>query len=305
MAPGPSSVAVVFPGQGTQAPAMAAPWRDHEAWGVVERAEKVLDQPLAPLLTDPDHRPSGTREAQLAVLLTSLVAWEAVQPALAAPPAAMAGHSLGQVTAVIAAGAVGIDEGLRFAARRAELTQAAADQRPGAMVALLGADATVAEEACADRDDAWLANDNAPGQLVIAGTPEGVEAAAERALALGARRARPLDVGGAFHTPLMAMARPGLTDALAGITLADPICPVVSNHDGQPYGNGAGWARRLVDHVTQPVRFRACLESLAALGVTTLVEVGRGSMIAGLAKRAVPTVEVVGVATPADLRALA
>jgi [acyl-carrier-protein] S-malonyltransferase len=103
----------------------------------------------------------------------------------------------------------------------------------------------------------------------------------------------------------MTMARPGLTDALAGVTIADPFCPVVSNHDGEPYAHGKGWAGRLVDHVTQPVRFRACLESLAAMAPAALVEIGHGSMIAGLAKRTIPEIGVVGLATPDDLALLA
>ena len=131
--------------------------------------------------TPPDDVLARTRNAQLAVLLTSLVAWEAMQP-LAEAPVAFAGHSLGQVTALIAAGSLPFDAGVRFAARRAELTQAAADAHPGRMAALLGATIEQAEEACAAAPDAcWVANDNAPGQVVIAGTPEGLEAASARA----------------------------------------------------------------------------------------------------------------------------
>ena len=134
-------VAVVFPGQGTQVPGMGLPWRDDPAWSVVDRAEAALGEPLAYLITDaPDDVLARTRNAQLAVLLTSLVAWEAMQP-LAEPPVAFAGHSLGQVTALIAAGSLPFDAGVRFAARRAELTQAAADAHPGRMAALLGGNA--------------------------------------------------------------------------------------------------------------------------------------------------------------------
>ncbi|MGH2685450.1 MAG: ACP S-malonyltransferase, partial [Actinomycetota bacterium] len=189
-------VAVVFPGQGTQRSGMGEPWRDHPAWTVVEQAEEALGERVGRLVIDaPPETLSRTREAQLAVLLTSLMAWEAARPALNGS-VAFAGHSLGQVTALIAAGVLTLDDGVRFAARRAEVTQAAADHRPGKMAALLGATVEQAEDACTAAPDAcWLANDNAPGQAVIAGTPEGLEAAAERARELGVKKVMALNVG--------------------------------------------------------------------------------------------------------------
>jgi len=296
-------VAVVFPGQGTQAPGMGAPWVDHPAWKIVELAEAALGEPIAPLLLDaPAEQLARTREAQLAVLCTSLVAWEAGRPLLD-DIVAFAGHSLGQVTALIASGALDLEDGVRFAARRAELTQAAADANPGRMAALLGATIEQAEGACAAAPDgAWIANDNAPGQVVIAGTPDGVEQALARAKELGVRRATTLNVGGAFHTPLMRSARDGLTATLAGVSFAAPSAPVVSNDDGRPYAgdDGAGWRARLADHVTVPVRWRSCMETLAGLGATAFVEVGHGSMIAGVAKRTVPDVPVIAFGAPAD-----
>jgi [acyl-carrier-protein] S-malonyltransferase len=294
-------VAVVFPGQGTQAPGMGAPWADHPAWKIVEQAEAALGEPLAPLLLDtPAEGLARTREAQLAVLCTSLVAWEAARPMLD-DVVAFAGHSLGQVTALIASGALDLEDGVRFAARRAELTQAAADAHPGRMAALLGATVEQAEEACAAAPEgAWVANDNAPGQVVIAGTPEGVELALARAKEIGVRRATTLNVGGAFHTPLMNSARDGLVETLKNVTFATPSAPVVSNHDGVAYSDGDGWQGRLADHVTVPVRWRTSMETLATIGAASFIEVGHGSMIAGVAKRTVPDVTVVAAATPAD-----
>lgn len=300
------SIAIVFPGQGTQQPGMGAPWRDHPAWRVVDDAEAALGEPLAYLVLDagPEEL-ARTREAQLAVLLTSLVAWEALRDRIAAP-IAFAGHSLGQVTALIAAGVLPLDVGVRFAARRAELTQAAADAHPGRMAALLGATVEQAEEACAAAPGAcWVANDNAPGQVVIAGTPTGVEAASARARDLGVRRATALNVGGAFHTPLMDGAASGLVDELVAVRFGRPSAPVVSNHDGAPYDDGDGWRDRLPDHVRVPVRWRTSLEAMAAMGASALFEVGHGSMIAGLAKRTIPDVPVHNVATPVDLDVLA
>ena len=292
-------VAVVFPGQGTQTPGMGAPWQDHPAWKIVEQAEAALGEPLAPLLLDaPAEQLARTRDAQLAVLCTSLVAWEATRPLLD-DVVAFAGHSLGQVTALIASNAIDLADGVRFAARRAELTQAAADAHPGRMAALLGATVEQAEAACAAAPDAcWVANDNAPGQVVLAGTPAGVEAATARAKELGVRRATALNVGGAFHTPLMEAARAGLVDVLTDVTFSAPRAPVVSNHDAAAYDDGDGWRDRLPNHVVVPVRWRASMETLAALGATTFVEVGHGSMIAGVAKRTVPDVNVVPCGTP-------
>jgi [acyl-carrier-protein] S-malonyltransferase len=235
------------------------------------------------------------------VLLNSLVAWEAMQP-LAEVPVAFAGHSLGQVTALIAAGSLPFDAGVRFAARRAELTQAAADAHPGRMAALLGATVDQAEEACAAAPDGcWVANDNAPGQVVIAGTPEGLELASARAKELGVKRVTPLKVGGAFHTPLMHDASAGLTVELVTVALTPPSAPVVSNHDAVAYSDADGWRERLAEHVSVPVRWRSTMDTLVAAGADTFLEVGHGSMLAALAKRGAPDVAIQNVSSPDDI----
>jgi [acyl-carrier-protein] S-malonyltransferase len=285
---------------------MGRPWRDHAAWSIVERAEEALGEPLAPLLlAESADDLARTRESQLSVLLTSLVVWEAVRETLATP-VAFAGHSLGQITALIASGALPLEDGIRLAARRAEATQAAADRHPGRMAAMLGADEGQALEACAAASgECWLANDNAPGQIVIAGTPSGVERATKVAADLGIRRVMPLKVGGAFHTPLMEEAAAELAPILAGLTFSAPAAPIVSNTDARPYGDAAGWPDRLERHLVSPVRWRGCMTTLVdELGATTLVEVGFGSMLAGLAKRGAPGVPVLGVATPDDIAPL-
>ena len=285
---------------------MGAPWREHQAWSVVERAEAALGEPLAPLLlAESADELARTRESQLSVLLTSLVVWEAAREHVPAP-VAFAGHSLGQITALIASGALPFDDGIRLAARRAEATQAAADRHPGKMAAVIGADEPQVLEACsAAPDECWLANDNAPGQIVIAGTPSGIERATKAAGDLGIRRVMPLKVGGAFHTPLMEEAAAALAPVLAGITFSAPAAPIVSNTDARPYGGADGWADRLQRHLVSPVRWRGCMTTLVdELGATTLVEVGFGSMLAGLAKRGAPGVPVLGVATPDDIAPL-
>jgi [acyl-carrier-protein] S-malonyltransferase len=298
-------IAVIFPGQGTQTTGMGALWRDHPAWSVVDRADAALGEPLSWLIRDaPAEQLARTRDAQLAVLLTSLVVWEAVRERIEAP-IVFAGHSLGQVTALIASGALPLEEGVQFAARRAELTQSAADVHPGRMAALLGASLEQAEEACrAAPDGCWIANDNAPGQVVIAGTPNGVEEGSAQAKQIGVKRATPLNVGGAFHTPLMRDAADGLAAELPGVPLSPPDAPVVSNGDAQAYEDADGWRSRLAVHVTDPVRWRTSMETISGMGVTRCLEVGNGSMLATLAKRIVPDLPIQGVATPEDLPAL-
>lgn len=296
-------IAVIFPGQGAQAPALGAPWRDHPAWSVVERAEAATGVELAPLLLDsPAEDLKATREAQLVVFLSSLMAWETARESLPTPMA-FTGHSLGLITALVAAGVIPFDDGCRLAVRRADATQAAADRNPGRMAALLGADHDQCSQACAAAPDAcWLANDNAPGQLVIAGTPDGVEAASARAKEVGVRRVTPLNVGGAFHTPLMSEAVEALRDYLDTTPFtAGGIAPVVSNTDAEAHDDGEAWRPRLLEHLVNPVRWAATMPALAALGASTFVEVGPGTTLTSIAKRAMPDIALRNVSSPADL----
>jgi [acyl-carrier-protein] S-malonyltransferase len=294
--------AVIFPGQGAAAPGAGRAWVDHPAWDVVGQAEAVLDRPLARLLLEADKSElAATGASQLAVLLTSLVAWEALAPRLDEAPIAFAGHSLGQITALLAAGAVGRSDGNRLAARRADLTQASADARPGGMAALVGAELDVAARVCESGDDVWIANDNAPGQVVIAGTHEGLAAAGERAQQLGVRRVMPLDVGHAFHTPLLADAAAGLRPLLEDLAFHEATTPVVANTDALGHTDSDCWPDQLTRHLVEPVRWRESQRALAASGATAFIEVGPGRVLAGLAKRTVPEVSVLNVATPDDL----
>ncbi|MDQ6798134.1 MAG: ACP S-malonyltransferase [Actinomycetota bacterium] len=297
-------IAVLFPGQGTQVPQMGAPWRDQPAWTVVERAEAAVGQPLGDLLLNSDaDQLSRTREAQLAVMLVSLMAWETVRDLIGEPVAA-AGHSLGQLTALVASGTLSIEDGVRLAVRRAECTQAAADRTGGRMAALMGATVEQAVEACqpaaGSEQECWIANDNAPGQVVIGGTPSGLEAACARASDLGIRKVLALNVGGAFHTPLMSTARDELEPELAATTFAMSNWPVVSNVDARPYDD-VRWAPRLADHLVRPVLWRDTMVALADMGAASFVEVGPGSVLGGLARRTVPGRIVRNVAVPADV----
>lgn len=295
-------IAVMFPGQGAQRPGLGLPWQERAAWSVVARAESILERPVAPLLLDPDADLSRTDNAQLTVLLASLMAWEAVGPTLE-EPVAFAGHSLGQITALVAAGVLGFEDAILLAARRAHHTQDAAERRPGAMAALLGATTDQAVEACEAAGGAcWVANDNAPGQVVIAGTPAGLDAALEKAGAIGVRRTARLPVGGAFHTPLMESARTAFARDLRSVPLSAPTVPVVANGDAEPWTDAEGWRTRLAEHLVRPVRWRQCVETMVGLGATELVEVGPGTTLAGLARRIVPHIAVRSIeVAPIDL----
>lgn len=297
---GRDAVAVVFPGQGSQAPGAGLPWRAHPAWSVVEEAEEAAGRPLRPLLMDPDADLSRTEDSQLAVLIASLVTWEAARPSLDRP-VAFAGHSLGQITALIAAGAVTLADGVRLALIRAEVTQRCADETPGGLVALLGATPDQADAAVSGVDEAWVANDNAPGQMVIGGTPAGLEAASAAARDAGVRKVRALGVGGAFHTPLMDAAAEALRPAVAATTFAATTIPVVTNHDARPHVAPAGWDDRLTTHLVRPVRWRESVDTLAELGARRIVELGPGTTLTGLVRRCRDDVASSSAATPDEV----
>jgi [acyl-carrier-protein] S-malonyltransferase len=290
--------AVIFPGQGAAAPQAGEAWRSHEAWSLVEDAEALLDRPLARLLLEADAAElATTRPSQLAVLLTSLLGWQAFSMQLDGGPLAFAGHSLGQITALLASGAVGREDGLRLAARRADVTQDSADRNPGRMAALMGANIHTADRVCADID-VWIANDNAPGQVVIAGTADGIDEATDRAKTLGVRKVIALAVGHAFHTPLLADAATALRPLLDTLTFAEGTAPVVANTDALAHGDPGCWPEQLTRHLVEPVRWRECQRTLGAMGIDTLVEIGPGRVLAGLARRTLPEVRVLNVATP-------
>ncbi len=297
------AIAVTFPGQGSQVAGWGQAWVDHPAWGVVDRAEAVTGRTLAPLLLDPDADLSRTEAAQLAVLLASLVVWEAAAP-LIGPPVAFAGHSLGQVTALVAAGAVTPADGIALAVRRAAVTQAAADAAPGGLVALLGATPEQARDTVAVVEEAWIANDNAPGQIVVGGTATGLAAATAAARGAGVRKVRPLKVGGAFHTPLMAPAATAFREAVGAVGFAPLTAPIITNHDATPHFSRRGWAERLATHLVRPVRWRETVDALVELGATRLVEVGPGSTLTSLAVRCRDDVEALSAATPDEVEAL-
>jgi [acyl-carrier-protein] S-malonyltransferase len=284
---------------------MGVAWREHPAWEVVERLSNAADRDLADMLTAADADTlRATRNAQLATFGLSLVILEATRAAglKDAAEQAVAGHSLGEYTALVAAGALTPAAGARLVTARGEAMQAAADAQPGTMAAVLGLDADLIAEACRTVDGAWPANDNAPGQVVIAGTANGIEAAGEAAKKLGAKRVIPLPVGGAFHSPLMGPAREPLEGALAATDLVPVSVDVVANVDAAAHRDG--WAGLLSAQLVSPVRWRESLVALAGLGVTHFLELGPGTELSGMVKRTVPGAERANVATPDDLVSL-
>jgi [acyl-carrier-protein] S-malonyltransferase len=285
---------------------MGVPWRDQPAWEVVGRLAEATGRDLASLLINADADTlKATRNAQLAAFGLSLVILEAARQAgLASRPGrAVAGHSLGEYTALVAAGALLPEEGARLVAARGEAMQVAADAEPGTMAAVLGLDPDLVAQACRSTEGAWPANDNAPGQFVIAGTVDGVAAAGGAATELGATRVVPLAVGGAFHSPLMAPAQGRLDAALAGAAFGPADVDVVANVDAGVHHDG--WTGLLSAQLVSPVRWRESLLTLSGLGVTHFLELGPGSELSGMVKRTVGGSERAHVARPEDLESLA
>jgi [acyl-carrier-protein] S-malonyltransferase len=295
-------LAFTFPGQGSQRPGMGRPWREHESWELVDEASEITGRDVGELLCDADaEQLRDTRNAQLTTFVSSLMVLDAVER-LGIEPSFCAGHSLGEYTALTASGALGFDDGLRLVSERAAAMHDAGEARPGTMAAVLGLDDDQVEVACrrAD-DDVWVANFNAPGQVVIAGSPPAVGTAGDHAKALGAKRLLPLQVAGAFHTPYMSAARDRLRTALATADPRDTEVPVVSNVDALAHDRGAEWASLLSAQLSSPVRWKQSLMTLGAAGVSGFAELGPGGVLTGMAKRTVPDCSTISVATPEDL----
>jgi [acyl-carrier-protein] S-malonyltransferase len=298
-------LAFTFPGQGSQRQGMGRPWVDHPSWEVVGEASAVADRDLARLLLEADQDElTLTANAQLATYVLGLVVLDAIER-VGIEPTACAGHSLGEYTALTASGALGFEDGVRLVVERGEAMHHAAEERPGTMAAVLGADDDTVEAACQRaEDEVWVANYNAPAQVVIAGTTEAVASAGAIAKELGARRILPFPVAGAFHTALMAPARGRLRKALADAPFAAPEIPVVANVDARVHPGRDEWPALLSAQLCSPVRWRQSLEALAQMGATQLVEVGPGGVLTGLTRRTLPEAQALAVASPDDLGVL-
>jgi [acyl-carrier-protein] S-malonyltransferase len=255
-----------------------------------DRADAVLGRRISGLCFEgPADELSQTRNAQPAIYLTSLACLAAARDAgaLAEKPAFVAGHSLGEYSALAAAGAFSFEDGLRLVEERGRLTQAAAEATPGRMAAILGLDEATAQEVCSEAE-AELCNINAPGQVVIGGSIEAIDRACALALERGARRAVPLDVSGAFHTSLMQTAVAGMQAALSALDMKTPNPPLVANDRASTLEDGPGIREELAFQLTHPVRWVQCVEFMTANGVTAFIEIGPGRVLTGLIKRIAP-----------------
>ena len=294
-------LAFTFPGQGSQRPGMGRPWQHHESWELVDEASEVAGRDIAALLCDSDaDELRDTRNAQLTTYVSSLMVLDAVSR-IGIDASYCAGHSLGEYTALTATGALGFDDGIRLVSERAAAMHEAGLARPGTMAAVLGLDDDQVGVACNLADDeVWVANYNAPGQVVIAGSPDGVDRASAHAKDLGAKRVMSLQVSGAFHTPFMAAARDRLREAIAAAEPRDTDVPVVSNVDAKPHARGHEWTALLSAQLSSPVRWRQSLVALEGEGITGFAELGPGGVLSGMAKRTT-SARTVSIATPDDL----
>jgi [acyl-carrier-protein] S-malonyltransferase len=308
-----STFAFVFPGQGSQSVGMARALAETSpgAAAIFAASDDALGEPLRELAWDgPAERLDLTENAQPAILATSMAIlagmrerWTAA--GLEAPePAFAAGHSMGQYSALVAAGALSLSDGIRLVRERGRLMQASGGGRDGAMAALIGLDDDRLPELVAGASTHGVfvvANRNAPGQVVVSGERPAVEAGAELAKTLGAKRAIVLPVSVAAHSPLMADAAEGMRVALAEVPFADPHPPLLANADGRPITTADACRAELVEHLTAGVDWVGAVGRMTAAGVTTFVEVGPGKVLTGLIRRIAPDAEVVAADDPASI----
>jgi [acyl-carrier-protein] S-malonyltransferase len=300
--------AFVFPGQGAQRAGMGRPWTFHPSWEIVEDASETSGHDVAHLLLDASlEELTETRNAQLATLTFSLLVLDAVER-LGIEPTGVAGHSVGEYSALAASGILGFEDSVKVVAERGAAMQAAADARHGVMAIISGCDSDTVDIACRLADgDAWVANFNSAEETVIAGEPEALALAGAIAVGMGARKVTPVAVGGAFHTPYMDPARNRLRKALSSTTFHDSDIPVVANVDARNHEGGAEWPRLLSAQLCNPVRWRQSVMRLGGIldrGADTewlFVELGPGDSLATMIRQTLPSVTALTVAVPADL----
>ena len=295
-----SQIAFVFPGQGSQYVGMGRALAESspEAAAVFAAADAALGEPITRLAWEgPEEDLNRTENSQPALLAASIAYLEAIRARWAtlevdAPePAFAAGHSMGQYSALVAAGALELGDAVRLVRSRGQLMQSSGAGREGRMAALIGLD-DAALPALVDRASEHgvfgVANRNSPGQVVVSGERPAIEASLAIARELGAKRAIELPVSVAAHSPLMADAAAGMAEVLAGITFHDPHPPLLANADARVITTAHGCRAELVDHLTTGVDWVGAVEAMQASGVTTFIEIGPGQVLTGLNKRIAP-----------------
>jgi len=279
--------AYLFPGQGAQFVGMGKDLyeKSEQARQLFEKANEILAFRITDIMFDgTDEDLKQTRVTQPAIFLHSVilakVLGEDFQPDMAA------GHSLGEFSALVAAGALSFEDGLKLVAARANAMQKACEIQPSTMAAILGLDDFTVEDVCERATDVVVpANYNCPGQLVISGSIAGIDYACEKLLAAGAKRALKLNVGGAFHSPLMQSAKMELEHAIAHTEIKAPVCPIYQNIDAKSYTNPEKIKHNLIEQLTGPVRWTQIVMHMLEDGATSFTEVGPGNVLQGLVKK--------------------
>ncbi len=284
----------IFPGQGAQFAGMGKDLYNHSeaARNLFESANEILGFRITDIMfegTDEDLK--QTNVTQPAIFLHSVILAKELKSEF--QPDMVAGHSLGEFSALVSAKALTFEDGLRLVSARANAMQKACEIRPSTMAAILGLDDFTVEDICLRISDVVVpANYNCPGQLVISGTIEGIDKACELLLQAGAKRAVKLNVGGAFHSPLMELARVELQMAIENTEINEPICPIYQNIDAKPYTDVANIKHNLISQLTGAVRWTQTIEKMLYDGATSFTEVGPGSVLQGLVRkvnRSIPT----------------
>ena len=280
--------AYVFPGQGSQAVGMGKDIYDNvpEAKALFEKANEILGFRITDVMFEGTAEDlKQTKVTQPAVFLHSVI----LAKALGVKPDGVAGHSLGEFSALVIAGALSFEDGLKLVSKRAMAMQKCCEQQPGGMAAVLGLDDKTVEDVCASVDGVVIgANYNCPGQLVISGADAAVDEACVKLKEAGARRALRLPVGGAFHSPLMEPARVELEAAIRATTYHKPVCPVYQNIDAKPYTDPEELKRNSIAQLTGPVRWTQTVQNMVADGASSFRELGPGNVLQGLIKKIAP-----------------
>lgn len=290
--------AFVFPGQGAQFVGMGKDLYENNpvAKEMFDKANEILGFNITDLMfngTDEDLR--QTKVTQPAIFLHSVILAKTMGDDF--NPDMVAGHSLGEFSALVAAGALSFEDGLRLVSARAQAMQKACEKTPSTMAAVLALPDARVEELCASVTEGVVvpANYNCPGQIVISGSIEGVDAACAKMLEAGAKRALKLKVGGAFHSPLMEPARAELADAIAHTDFHAPKCPVYQNVNAEPQTDPETIKKNLIAQLTAPVRWTQTIQNMIAAGADTFVEVGPGAVLQGLVKKILSEVATSGI----------